>query len=56
MSCSVAKLALPITRFSIMRPATATATWLRLELFVALAVVRGVQVAGESRRAGNRSG
>ena len=24
MSCSVAKLALPITRFSIMRPATAT--------------------------------
>ena len=47
MSCSVAKHALPITRFSIMRPATATRIALRLERLVAFGVVRRVQVGGE---------
>ena len=47
MSCSVAKHALPITRFSIMRPATATAIVPRLQRRVVLRVMRGVQFARE---------
>ena len=50
MSCSVAKLALPITRFSIIRPATATVMRERLELLVRLRAVRACRSAASASR------
>ena len=46
MSCSVAKLALPITRFSIMRPASCTSTASASSASLALVAVGGGQLAG----------
>ena len=48
-SCSVPKLALPITRLSISRPATATCDALRLELLVGQRAVLAQQVGGVVR-------
>ena len=49
MSCSVAKLALPITRLSIMRPATAACMVAGFQFLVRLAAAGRVQIAGEMR-------
>ena len=47
MSWIVAKLALPISRFSMMRPATVAVDAKRLELLVRLRAVARVQIGGE---------